>query len=221
MAKGSKRYIVATGTDSRHKPHWTRPGGQAAALDALDRRAKRRRAGGFRLKERGDRNYGRRVDYRELRSRARARMGHLRIGEVLQVLNEGNLDVYLVRAIQIEAIVPDTVGNRAIDKIHGALWSWRPKLNSWGICARRKIAGTTTWSQHSPWPRGPNGKGSNAEDVQARTMAEGDAVAAKLRRLKQDGLPVGLILWRVPSHYDHVHYQGEPERTGQPRSSCP
>lgn len=72
---------------------------------------------------------------------------------------------------------------------------------------RRYIAGTTTWSQHA-W--------GNALDIFA-PMPMLDEIADFLRGRKRAGiLPVGLILWRVANHFDHIHVEGEPKQTGTP-----
>ncbi|MCP4229561.1 MAG: hypothetical protein GY771_05375 [bacterium] len=47
--------------------------------------------------------------------------------------------------------------------------------------------------------------------------ADGDRVVTWLKREKAKGrLDVGLILWRVKAHYDHIHVEGLPKKTGTP-----
>lgn len=82
-----------------------------------------------------------------------------------------------------------------------------------GVYNRRKIAGTTTWSQHA-W--------GNAEDIGVAVGSRGpggpgDQLAAWLRAERRAGnLPVGLILWRVRNHFGHLHIEGVPKMTGTP-----
>ena len=84
---------------------------------------------------------------------------------------------------------------------------------SLGIYNRRKIAGTTIWSQHA-W--------GNAEDIGVARGSRGvggpgDQLAAWLRAERRAGrLPVGLILWRVRNHFGHLHIEGVPKMTGTP-----
>jgi hypothetical protein len=83
-------------------------------------------------------------------------------------------------------------------------------LRNLGVYNRRKIAGSQTWSQHS-W--------GNAWDIGVRSwsMDDGDRLVAWLRKERDSGqLPIGLILWRVKDHFDHIHVEGKPKWTGVP-----
>lgn len=89
------------------------------------------------------------------------------------------------------------------------------QLISLGVCNRRYIAGTKVWSQHS-WCNAWDISVPAAAGINVR-YAVLDQVAAFLRREKTAGrLPVGAILWRIPAHYDHIHVDGSPKRTGTP-----
>jgi hypothetical protein len=72
----------------------------------------------------------------------------------------------------------------------------------WGVYNRRVIAGTSIWSQHA-W--------GNAWDIGCSGVA-GDRLAGWFRA----ELSVGTILWRVKDHFDHIHVEGLPKRTGIP-----
>lgn len=80
-------------------------------------------------------------------------------------------------------------------------------LRDWGTYNRRKIAGSTSWSQHA-W--------GNAWDIGC-SLAEGDALVRWLKAERDSGrLPIGTILWRVKDHFDHIHVEGKPKKTGTP-----
>ena len=75
------------------------------------------------------------------------------------------------RIVDVSPPTKQTEGNDDIDKIYSWLTTEKNGRNG-GICNRRFISGTTTWTQHCPWPD-PNG-GSNALDwfAQPDTMDE-------------------------------------------------
>lgn len=110
------------------------------------------------------------------------------------------------------------MGTPALDQIRKALWAEYAgtSLVSWGVWNRRRIAGSTSWSQHA-W--------GNAEDVSSPT-AKGldhrtellDDVAAWLRGHRAV-LPIGTVLWQTKDHYDHVHYEAVPKMKGTPPKS--
>lgn len=75
------------------------------------------------------------------------------------------------------------------------------KLKSVGQYNRRKISGSSTWSQHS-W--------GNALDfmVKGSSLAEmkknGDPIFAWLNA-NRTALGIRVLLWQVKDHYDHIH----------------
>jgi hypothetical protein len=81
-----------------------------------------------------------------------------------------------------------------------------------GTYNRRRIAGTSKWSQHS-W--------ANALDLHVNTIAQGDRVAAWLTEHEEE-LGIKLVLWRHPNHWDvppplrHVHVDFWPKGIGTP-----
>jgi len=115
--------------------------------------------------------------------------------------------MWVLKVDQNPAVVIDTDGSIAIDIIWGTISTRFDGVQNWGICACRRIAGTWTWSQHA-W--------CNGLDVGGGTELL-DRVAAYTQELARRGyLPVGQTLWRAPGHYNHIHYSGEPLRTGTP-----
>jgi len=82
-----------------------------------------------------------------------------------------------------------------------------PGIQTGGVWNRRKIAGTNTWSQHA-W--------GNAIDLYdsagGHNKAYLDEVAAWLERQPE----TRLVLWQVKSHFDHIHYETNPKKSGTP-----
>ena len=133
------------------------------------------------------------------------------------------------RIIDVSPPTKQTEGNSDIDKIFTWLINNKKGRNG-GICNRRSIAGTSTWSQHSPWP-GPD-PGSNAVDwfSSPDTM---DELYDQGHDVVRANLPIGLVLvgnqawepgrgWHLSSaeYHRHLHIQGQPERGGSPQGSC-
>ena len=133
------------------------------------------------------------------------------------------------RIIDVAPPTKQTDGNDDIDKIFTWLVANKNGRNG-GICNRRAISGTSTWSQHSPWPA-PD-PGSNAldwfsyPDSMNELYDQGhDVVRAKL--------PIGLVLvgnqawepdrgWHLSSaeYHRHLHIEGRNHRGGSPQGSC-
>lgn len=84
-----------------------------------------------------------------------------------------------------------------------------PGWVSWGICNCRRVAGSSTWSQHA-W--------CNAIDV-SWTSAAGKGFIDKLVADVKRDVPhlVSQIIWRDgAAHESHVHFSGAPYRNGTP-----
>lgn len=83
-----------------------------------------------------------------------------------------------------------------------------PSLYNGGVHVCRKIAGSSSWSQHS-W--------DDAIDLMIGSdMHLGDQINSWLN--KNEGKYGGFCeqLWRVPSHFDHVHLSLSPCHSGTP-----
>lgn len=90
---------------------------------------------------------------------------------------------------------------KACEKLYAAF----PQGENWGVYNCRRIAGSSTWSEHS-W--------GAANDIHFDKMSDGDKAAAWLK--KNYGSQLNELLWRVPSHYDHIHWSLKPDHTGTP-----
>lgn len=191
----------------------------------------------LRLKERADDDWGIfRKDVGETMSKWEALVRTAKPGDVVLMDIEDFPYTISTRIIDVTPPTVQTDGNADVDKIF--TWLVRnEKGRNGGICNRRDIAGTGTWSQHSPWPA-PD-PGSNAIDWFAYpdTMAElyeQGAALAQAAKADPQNVPVGLILvgskawspevgWHFSSaeYHRHLHVQGRKTRTGTPRASCP
>jgi hypothetical protein len=137
------------------------------------------------------------------------------------------------RIILDEKPTRQTDGNDDIDKIFTWLATNENGRNG-GICSKRNIAGSASWSQHSPW--GPPDPGSNAvdwfaiPDTMDALYDQGHRLASAAQR-EPGSVPVGLILcgstswapgrgWAPSSaeYHRHLHIQGRRERSGSPGS---
>ena len=113
----------------------------------------------------------------------------------------------------------NTAGNADIDRLHAAVWAAFPDLESWGMCNRRRISGSSTWSQHA-W--------CNAEDLHRDLngksyKASMDPVARWLEanRARYD---IQYIIWRrdpkcddmTNDHCNHIHVDMKPSGNGTP-----
>jgi hypothetical protein len=101
---------------------------------------------------------------------------------------------------------------QAADQLERVLTDRFPGIR-YGRVNCRRIAGSTTWSQHA-WP------GGNARDLYAPTdspqpMEFLDWVTEWLEN-NRDALSIRLILWRAPDHYSHAHVDFWPTGQGTP-----
>ena len=81
-----------------------------------------------------------------------------------------------------------------------------PRVTNMGIYNCRKIAGSSSWSQHS-W--------SNALDIGVPNRDYGNQVNRWLEQRK-GRLNIEHKLWWVADHYDHIHMDWFPNHTGVP-----
>jgi hypothetical protein len=102
---------------------------------------------------------------------------------------------------------------RRVRRVWRSVYAWFPHAVNLGTFNCRKIAGSTSWSQHA-W--------ADAWDVASPTSAKTlhpdpylDAVVAHLK-LRHDPLEITRILYRVANHFSHAHVDVDPDRGGKP-----
>lgn len=93
-------------------------------------------------------------------------------------------------------------------------WAGRG-IKNLGISYCRKIAGSSSWSNHAF---------GNALDISIKPddSPVGDQIAGWLRGpevtalLDSHGVSIAHLLWKVPSHHNHIHIDFNPYGTGTP-----
>lgn len=128
--------------------------------------------------------------------------------------------------VAVEWQASDTAGTPAIDAVWTAVFKnqmWtRKNVVSWGIVNCRKIAGSTSWSQHA-WG---NGLDIHASFEVMRDLSEWLADEAKAGKLDIAQILFNSRVW-TPSegwrtanlstpHTDHIHVSGSPMKEGTP-----
>lgn len=102
---------------------------------------------------------------------------------------------------------------KRVKRVWHHTYKWFPHAVNLGVFNCRRIAGSTTFSQHA-W--------ADAWDVaspqSAKTLQPDrylDAIVAHLRS-REAKLAITRILYRVPNHGSHGHVDVDPERRGTP-----
>lgn len=105
-----------------------------------------------------------------------------------------------------------TTSTRNVRRVWRTVYRWFPHAVSLGVFNCRKIAGSTSWSEHS-W--------ADAWDVasikSAKTLQPDpylDAIVAYLRK-RLDDLSITRILYRIVNHLSHAHVDVDPDHSGE------
>lgn len=227
----AEKYIISKPSGGN-----TRPLGLTRASRVVRRQANRRAPedARFRLKKRGEDWSSWRRSLKTTMERWKAMLANqCRVGDVVVLDIEDHPYSITTRVIEVSPPLIQTEGNNKIDEI----WTYIKRdlgisFRNGGICNKRYIDGTTTWTQHSPWPA-PD-PGSNALDIFMSTMNQMYDLSNKLVIGHKDGkisvgrLIIGQKQWTPQQgwhyygghfHY-HIHVEGQPTRTGYPSGSC-
>lgn len=133
----------------------------------------------------------------------------------------------VVRIVDVKPEIPDSPGTSAIDKVRWYLFT-NFNLESWGLCVCKKIAGSTSYSQHAY---------CNAEDYHGTATEMSSASLWLARNAAKDiqNFPAAEIIynrkiWTPPEawhyygginpHTDHIHVSGFPLQSGSNPSAC-
>ena len=177
---------------------------------SMDRTRERMRVWGgpWRQRTRGQDWGPWRTDFEDTASRFRERLkGFDNVGDV-GVIEAQNAGLIIVRKMEIVEVdfpsFPATCTDRVKDLVH-ELWTEFPQLESWGIYNCRKIDGSSRWSEHS-W--------GDAIDPHSGTTYMDRAVAWGKRNAER--LHITRILWRVSGHWDHSHWDMDPDHSSTP-----
>ena len=191
-------------------------------------------------KRRGDRSWGRYRGRKAAVAHFAALVEKGSVGDLCLLAPKVGKQVW-VRVVDVAPPLVNTEGNSKIDRIYTFVRTHYSRSGSAGICCRRLIAGSSSWTQHCPWPR-PD-PGSNAWDITAgfrlmRKITNALVAQGELWHHSggKDGLPLGRAIfnhrvwdplqgWHAYTgedpHTGHIHAEGVPQRGGQPRASCP
>lgn len=204
-------YQVALKPADGDEPEWSGPLKERDAIDRITGIAGKpwRHGKGYRIRVTGD-ELGHIRELHELDTRLEHRLPRTVVGDKLFVVCLANGSVIVSRTVRVDTNVKpaETIGTPDVDWIYGFLVEEFPReWVDWGIFNCRYIDGTDTVSQHAY---------KNALDAHPLTMVTGDRMyqaLEKVRNGKGQG-KVGRVLWRVPSHFDHLHIEGDPEMHG-------
>lgn len=196
-----------------NNPNWTQAGNLSETLQVTRRRADKP-GGPYRLKERGEEQWGHPQGLPSAMSNLRRRLSAASVGDLMLLRTNADREngpILGVRKVHVHEtqknnIPPVPYCTPAIADVWRAVWGeFGSRISSWGIFNCRKISGSTTYSQHA-W--------ANAWDIRGTTSTLEDV--ARYLNNNKSRLGIANILWRVPNHYDHVHVDCHPTRTGVP-----
>lgn len=205
---------------------WSRPLRLEGVMERASRELVSSGSKRFRMKRRGG-TWGRWRDRQGMLEALKRRLGRAEVGELYIVEPEGVLWELRLRVVEPSPRIPDSPGTRPIDIVRFYTYSTFKHLESWGICSCRRIANSTTWSQHAY---------CNAEDFHAewRYMADVCEWLVEAQRGRVKGvprLPISQIIFSrriftpqrgwapysgMDPHTDHIHVSGSPLMSGTP-----
>jgi hypothetical protein len=186
---------------------WFAPQGLGAAMDRVKSRMKKW-DGPYRQRDRGD-DWGPPKPFNDAASSYRGALEKNNVGDIRIITGKDTSAVVMTRKVEVVDVdYPDISSNAtpAVKNLIKPLWDEYPQLASWGVFNCRRISGSSSWSQHA-W--------ADAIDLHAPTMAYGDQVNRWLNANK-GRFNLTRVLWRVAGHYDHLHVDFDPDRSGTP-----
>lgn len=204
-----------------NNPNWSKP--RQLTLTTMNGRNRANKLGGpYRVKKRGEKNWGKPSGLPDAMSDVRRRLFAGDVGDMILLQcdsDKRNSPVIGFRKVHrkriLENVPPVPACTPQVADIWREVWAkFGGKITSWGICNCRKIAGSTSWSQHA-W--------CNAWDIHGSvgTMSE----VAHFLMANRDRLQLAAVLWQgrnlitgnsVDDHFDHVHTDPKPTKTGTP-----
>jgi hypothetical protein len=200
------------------KPNWSDPKNVKEASNNVVVRQRKHIGRGYRMRElQKNEDWSPERSLDEVFARLPARLDDLHLGEIWAVKAESDDYTVWTRKVHVDPPIMQTPGTDAIDKIYAWLsGNFKGRWENWGICVCKRIAGSSSYSQHAY---------CNAIDVGGST-GNLDAIARAATQAAQSGrIPCDQVIWRgwehvhggnVYDHYDHVHLTGEPQRSGFP-----
>jgi hypothetical protein len=187
---------------------WFKAEGLGQAMERVRDRMKKQ-DGPWRQRDRGE-DWGTRRPFSEAAEAFKEACSNNKEGDIRMMTPDSPKGALIaVRKIQIPDVnYPNISSNAtpAVKNLIKPLWDEFPALDYWGCYNCRRIANSSSWSQHA-W--------ADAIDIHAPTMAYGDKVNHWLNANK-GRFNLTRVLWRVANHYDHLHIDFDPDRGGTP-----
>lgn len=130
------------------------------------------------------------------------------VGTHLKVQNLADKGVH-GRVVEVAPSPANTSGSPGVDIVVGFLNAeFSGKWEAWGIYVYKHIAGSSTWSDHS-YVNNPANWCGRAIDVHPASMSIGDTIKSRVMAENSITSRLRYLLWRVPDHYDHLHFSME------------
>jgi hypothetical protein len=212
-------YRVATKPEKDGaKPNWSNPKNVKEASNNIVVRQRKHIGKGFTMREQAkNERWGPERSLEEVATRLPGNLDGLRLGETWATKALKDDFTVWARKVHIEPPTVNTPGTDAIDKVVAWLnGNFKGRWENWGICVCKRIANSSSWSQHAY---------CNAIDIGGST-GNLDAIAKAATAAAKNGkIPADQVIWKgwehvhggnVYDHYDHVHITGKPQRAGSP-----
>jgi hypothetical protein len=188
---------------------WFKPEGLGAVMEKVRKRSKRWKGPYVQGNTGAKEEFGApRNDWQEACKHFSDALKHNEVGDCRVMKDAPSSAKLLVRKVNIPDVNYPSVGT-ATDRVKNIikpLWDEFPQLSSWGIYNCRRIAGSTSFSEHA-W--------ADAIDLHAPSMSYGDQVNRWLNSNK-GRFDITRVLWREANHYDHLHVDFDPDHSGTP-----
>lgn len=187
---------------------WLRAEGLGQTMERVRDRMKKQ-TGPWRQRDRGE-DWGPRRTFQDAADTFKEACSNNKEGDIrLMTPDKPEGALIAARKIQIPDVKYPSISSNATPlakAIVRPLWDAFPSLDYWGCYNCRRIANSSTWSQHA-W--------ADALDVHAPSMTYGDQCYRWLMN-NRGRFQLTRVLWRVAGHYDHLHIDFDPDRSGTP-----
>jgi hypothetical protein len=187
---------------------WFQAQGLNAAMDRVRNRMKKW-DGPYQQRDRGE-EWGQERPFEEAADRYRQALINNEVGDIRIIRPQSPEDaLILTRKVHIIDVDYPSVSSNAtsnVDRFIKPCWDAFPQLEYWGCYNCRRIAGSSSWSEHA-W--------ADALDLHPFTMTYGDQVYRWCMN-NRGRFNITRVLWRVANHYDHLHVDFDPDHSGYP-----
>jgi hypothetical protein len=188
---------------------WFKAEGLGAAMEKVRKRSKMWK-GPYLQGDWSEKGFGPpRQDWSEACDQFKKALNNNGVGDT-RVMKDGASEAKIaVRKVDIPDVDYPSVASNSTPRVKAFIkpvWDEFPQLTSWGIYNCRRIAGSSSFSEHA-W--------ADAIDLHAPSMAYGDQVY-RWCMTNKGRFDITRVLWRQASHYDHLHVDFDPDHSGTP-----